>query len=46
MTNNNTGRYVFDKKTGKVIKISDDVPSLNKKDHHCDSCCGCCGHHD
>lgn len=25
-----TGRYVYDKKLGKLVKISDDVPGLNK----------------
>ncbi|MDD6173914.1 MAG: hypothetical protein ACI352_06775 [Elusimicrobiaceae bacterium] len=41
MENNNTGKYVFDKKTGKVVKISDEVPSLSKKEHSCGPCCGC-----
>lgn len=42
----NTGRYVFDKKTGKVIKISDEVRSLSKKEHHCGPNCGCCCGHE
>jgi len=25
-----TGRYVYDKKLGKVVKISDDIPGLKK----------------
>ncbi|OGR66887.1 MAG: hypothetical protein A2081_03195 [Elusimicrobia bacterium GWC2_61_19] len=25
-----TGRYVYDKKLGKVVKVSDDVPGLKK----------------
>lgn len=41
-----SGTYVYDKTTGKVIKISDQVPSLKKKE----GCCGCdgpchCHHH-
>ena len=48
-----TGRYVYDKKLGKVVKISDDIPGLNKASAGGDSCpmnpgahkCnGCCGH--
>ncbi|MBI5742985.1 MAG: hypothetical protein HY952_00385 [Elusimicrobia bacterium] len=26
----NTGKYVYDAKLGKVVKVSDDVPGLNK----------------
>ena len=25
-----TGRYVYDKKLGKVVKVSDDIPGLKK----------------
>jgi hypothetical protein len=25
-----TGRYVYDKKLGKVVKVSDEVPGLSK----------------
>lgn len=25
-----TGRYIYDKKLGKVVKVSDEVPGLNK----------------
>ena len=48
-----TGRYVYDKKLGRVVKISDDIPGLNKASSGGDSCpmnpgahkCnGCCGH--
>lgn len=48
----NTGKYVYDPELGKVVKVSDDIPSLNKDNagsdtscphkHHC--CDGCCGH--
>ena len=48
-----SGRYVYDKKLGKVVKVSDDIPGLNKAGAAGDSCpmnpgahkCnGCCGH--
>jgi len=29
-TENKTGRYVYDAKLGKVVKVSDDIPGLNK----------------
>jgi len=49
-----TGRYVYDKKLGKVVKVSDEVPGL-KKGGSADAgacpmnpgahkCNGCCGH--
>ena len=39
----NTGTYVFDKKLGKMVKVSDKVPSLGKSKGH--TCCGnCCCH--
>ena len=50
---NKTGRYVYDKKLGKVVKISDEIPGLKKAGGDGDSCpmnpgahkCnGCCGH--
>ncbi|MDR0952675.1 MAG: hypothetical protein LBM71_00550 [Elusimicrobiota bacterium] len=49
MTKNNTGTYAFDKKTGKIIKISDNVPSVKKESGHtCGNGCGChnCPHND
>lgn len=41
-----TGTYVFDKKLGKLVKISDKIPSCKKASaaHHC--CGNCCCHHD
>lgn len=41
----NTGTYVFDKKLGKLVKVSDQIPSC-KKGSSAHSCCGgcCCGH--
>lgn len=41
---NHTGTYVFDKKLGKLVKISDQIPSCKKGAAH--HCCGecCCGH--
>lgn len=43
-----TGTYVYDKKLGKVVKVSDRVPSVKKSvGHVCGGCCGCChGHND
>jgi len=48
----NTGKYVYDPELGKVVKVSDEIPGLNKESsggdsscphkHHC--CDGCCGH--
>ncbi|HAH32136.1 MAG TPA: hypothetical protein DCL44_07475 [Elusimicrobia bacterium] len=50
-----TGRYVYDKKLGKVVKISDEVVGLkkggsfesscpmNKGGHTCGGGCGCGG---
>ena len=42
----NTGTYVFDKKLGKLVKVSDKIPSCKKTTgaHHCCGAC-CCGHH-
>lgn len=38
-----TGTYVYDKKLGKVVKVSDRVPSVKKSAGHiCGGCCGCC----
>jgi len=49
-----TGRYVYDKKLGKVVKVSDAVPGLKKSvsagGESCPmnpgghKCNGCCGH--
>ena len=49
-----TGRYVYDKKLGKVVKVSDDIPGLKKGAAASDGtypinpgghkCNGCCGH--
>jgi len=48
-----TGKYVYDAKLGKVVKVSDDVPGLKKGSAAGDTCpmnpgghkCnGCCGH--
>lgn len=50
-----TGRYVYDKKLGKVIKVSDEVPGLKKSSAPAEggacpmnpgghNCGGCCGH--
>jgi len=49
-----TGRYVYDKKLGKLVKISDDIPGLKKGGsepgcpagsggHHCCGDCHCHG---
>lgn len=41
-----TGKYVYDKKLGKVVKVSDKITGLNKgssdKGHSCGGGC-CCG---
>ncbi len=49
-----TGRYVYDKKLGKVVKVSDEIPGLKKGTAASDGACpinpgghkcnGCCGH--
>lgn len=41
----NTGTYIYDKKLGKMVKVSDQIPSCKKGHQH--TCCGdcCCGHH-
>jgi len=49
-----TGRYIYDKKLGKVVKISDEIPGLKKTGatggESCPmspgahKCQGCCGH--
>lgn len=43
-----TGKYVYDKKLKRVVKVSDDIPGLNKSgSSEGGSCCphgGCCGH--
>ena len=36
-----TGRYMYDKKLGKVVKISGDIPSLKKSRGH-ENCGGPC----
>ncbi len=39
----NTGTYIIDKKTGKLVKISDRANAAKKQGH---TCCGdCCCHH-
>jgi hypothetical protein len=52
-TDSKTGKYVYDAKLGKVVKVSDEVPGLKKGAAPADSCpmnpgghkCnGCCGH--
>lgn len=54
-TEKSTGRYVYDKKLGKVVKVSDDVPGLKKggggqagggcpMNPGGHTCNGCCGH--
>lgn len=47
-----TGKYVYDAKLGKVVKVSDEVPGLKKGSgaqgscpinpggHKCNGCCG------
>ncbi|NLI09965.1 MAG: hypothetical protein GX447_04315 [Elusimicrobia bacterium] len=39
-----TGRYVYDKKLGKVVKISDDIVGIKKGGYSGPSCPsgGCC----
>lgn len=48
MKENNTGTYVYDKKFGKMVKVSSCVPSLSKQNagHVCHGCCGHCRHED
>lgn len=50
MSQNNTGTYIYDKKLGKVVKVSDRVPSRQKSataaHHVCNGCCGHCACHD
>ena len=46
---NNTGTYVYDKKLGKVVKVSSRVPSVSiqkSAPHVCNGCCGHCACHD
>ena len=38
----NTGTYIIDKKTGKLVKISERASSVKKQAHTC--CEGCCCH--
>lgn len=47
MKENNTGTYKYDAKLGKVVKVSEEVPSRAKKGHGgpCGGCCGCCHEH-
>jgi hypothetical protein len=41
---NNTGTYIYDKKAGRVIKVSDAVPPYKKdKGHTCCNGCRCRG---
>ncbi|MFA5160809.1 MAG: hypothetical protein WC421_01050 [Elusimicrobiales bacterium] len=40
--NSPTGRYVYDKKLGKVVKISEDIPSLKKSGGHANCGGPCC----
>ncbi len=42
MKDEKTGTYVYDKKLGKMVKISDRIPSVKKSGGSC--CGGCCGH--
>ncbi|MDD7502326.1 MAG: hypothetical protein PUK74_04770 [Elusimicrobia bacterium] len=47
MNEQKTGTYVYDKKTGKMVKVSDRIPSVSKgKGHTCGAGCGCCCHGD
>ena len=47
MSENATGTYVYDKKLGKMVKVSDRVPSVNKLAKHvCNGCCGHCAGHE
>lgn len=43
-----TGKYVYDKALKRVVKVSDDIPGLNKAGGgESGACCphgGCCGH--
>lgn len=41
-----TGRYVYDKKTKKVVKISDEITSVSQPEPggDCGGCCGNCPH--
>lgn len=48
-----TGKYVYDAKQGKVVKVSEDIPGLKKGSSAAEGCpinpgghkCnGCCGH--
>ena len=49
-TDKKTGKYVYDPETGRVVKVSDEIPGLKKEaassecphQHHC--CDGCCHH--
>ena len=42
MKEEKTGTYVYDKKLGKMVKVSDRIPSVKKSGGSC--CGGCCGH--
>ncbi len=49
--NSTTGTYIYDKKLGKVVKISDRIPSTaagvaKSEGHVCNGCCGHCACHD
>jgi hypothetical protein len=51
-TDTKTGKYVYDAKLGKVVKVSEDIPGLKKGaaapegcpinpgGHKCNGCCG------
>ena len=42
----NTGRYVYDKKLKKVVKVSDEIPSVSQSGQpSCPHGGGCCGGH-
>ena len=52
MSQNNTGTYVYDKKLGKVVKVSARVPGVSGAAKAavgapgCNGCCGGCGCHE
>jgi hypothetical protein len=43
-TRSTSGTYIYDKAAGKVVKVSDKVPSI-KKGEGCCGCTGDCPHH-
>ena len=49
MTQQKTGTYVYDKKLKKVVKVSDNIPSVKSSagsGHVCNGCCGHCACHE